>query len=79
MAGELSSDTWGYGYQWWVPGFPSTDYTAAGVYNQYIYIDPVTNVVIAKTSSNYRFTSERQESKDAHIAMFRAIAQSTVN
>jgi CubicO group peptidase (beta-lactamase class C family) len=79
MAGELSSDTWGYGYQWWVPGFPSTDYTAAGVYNQYIYIDPVTNVVIAKTSSNHRFTSERPESKDAHIAMFRAIAQSTVN
>jgi CubicO group peptidase (beta-lactamase class C family) len=79
MAGELSSDTWGYGYQWWVPGFPSTDYTAAGVYNQYIYIDPVTNVVIAKTSSNHRFTSERPESKDAHIAMFRAIAQSTDN
>ena len=75
MAGELSANTWGYGYQWWVPGFPATDYTAAGVYNQYIYIDPVSNVVIAKTSSNYRFTSERQKSKDAHIAMFRAIAR----
>ena len=77
MAGELSANTWGYGYQWWVPGFPATDYTAAGVYNQYIYIDPVSNVVIAKTSSNYRFTSERQKSKDAHIAMFRAIARET--
>lgn len=77
MAGELSANTWGYGYQWWVPGFPATDYTAAGVYNQYIYIDPVSNVVIAKTSSNFRFTSERQKSKDAHIAMFRAIARET--
>ncbi len=69
-----SSSSWGYGYQWWVPGFPDTDYTAAGVYNQYIYIDPVSNVVVAKTSSNHKFTSEREYSKAAHIAMFRAIA-----
>lgn len=73
---DFSSSSWGYGYQWWVPGFPSTDYLAAGIYNQYIYIDPITNVVIAKTSSNYKFNQERQQSKDAHVAMFRAIAQS---
>lgn len=73
---ELSSSAWGYGYQWWVPGFPSTDYLAAGIYNQYIYIDPMTNVVIAKTSSNYKFNQEREHSKDAHVAMFRAIAKS---
>ncbi len=72
---ELSSSSWGYGYQWWVPGFPSSDYLAAGIYNQYIYIDPMTNVVIAKTSSNYKFNQERQYSKDAHVAMFRAIAK----
>ena len=35
---DLSSNSWGYGYQWWIPGFPSTDYTASGIYNQYIYI-----------------------------------------
>ena len=46
---ELSSSPWGYGLQWWVPGFPDTDYTASGVYNQYIYIDPLENIVIAKT------------------------------
>ena len=73
---DLSSNTWGYGYQWWIPGFPSTDYLAAGIYNQYIYIDPITNVVIAKTSSNYKFNQEREYSKEAHVAMFRAIAQS---
>ncbi|MDC3411617.1 beta-lactamase family protein [Gammaproteobacteria bacterium] len=73
---ELSSSPWGYGLQWWVPGFPDTDYTASGVYNQYIYIDPLTNVVIAKTSSNHRYTSEKEYSKAAHVAIFRAIAES---
>jgi len=72
---ETSSNPWGYGYQWWVPGFPDTDYTASGVYNQYIYIDPECEIVIAKTSSNYKYTSELQWSKDMHIAMFRSIAQ----
>lgn len=74
-AGEnLSSSDWGYGYQWWVPGFPNTDFTASGVYNQYIYVDPVTETVIAKTSSNHRFTAEKEYSKAAHVAIFRAIA-----
>tara|TARA_B100001094_G_scaffold324648_1_gene377584 strand:+ start:160 stop:1365 length:1206 start_codon:yes stop_codon:yes gene_type:complete len=73
---ELSSSVWGYGLQWWVPGFPDTDYTASGVYNQYIYVDPITKVVVAKTSSNHRFTAEKEYSKAAHVAMFRAIAKS---
>ena len=72
---ETSSNPWGYGYHWWVPGFPDTDYTASGVYNQYIYIDPLSEIVIAKTSSNYKYTSELQMSKDMHVAMFRAIAK----
>ena len=74
-----SSSVWGYGYQWWVPGFPSTEYTASGVYNQYIFIDPENRVVIAKTSSNHRFTAEKEESKAAHVSMFRAIASAAAN
>jgi CubicO group peptidase (beta-lactamase class C family) len=73
---ELSSSPWGYGLQWWVPGFPNTDFTASGIYNQYIYVDPIKNIVIAKTSSNHRFTAEKEYSKAAHVAMFRAIAKS---
>ena len=73
---ELSSSPWGYGLQWWVPGFPDTDYTASGIYNQYIYVDPIRKVVIAKTSSNHRFTAEKEYSKAAHVAIFRAIAES---
>ena len=73
---EFSSSPWGYGLQWWVPGFPNTDFTASGIYNQYIYIDPIKNIVIAKTSSNHRFTAEKEYSKAAHVAMFRSIAES---
>jgi CubicO group peptidase (beta-lactamase class C family) len=73
---EFSSDAWGYGYQWWVPGPEVSDYTAHGIYNQFIYINPESNVVIAKTSSNFNFVEERQYTKDAHIAIFRTIAKS---
>ena len=78
-AGDLSSSEWGYGYQWWIPGDPLTDYTAHGIFNQFIYVDPVSNVVIAKTSSNHRFRSEREYSKAAHIAIFRAITKHIIN
>lgn len=77
MPGEgnpASSSTWGYGYQWWIPEPQRDDYTAAGVYNQYIYINRAARVVIVKNSANRRYLVERQESKDLHIAMFRAIA-----
>ncbi len=70
-----SSSSWGYGYQWWIPGPGNSDYTAAGVYNQYIYVNPGARVVIVKNSANRRYLVERQESKDLHIAMFRAIAE----
>ncbi len=69
-----SSSTWGYGYQWWIPEPDQADYTAAGIYNQYIYVNPRNRVVIAKNSANRRYLEERQATKDEHIAMFRAIA-----
>jgi CubicO group peptidase (beta-lactamase class C family) len=69
-----SSSSWGYGYQWWIPDPDMGDYTAAGIYNQYIYVNPRARVVIAKNSANHRYVAERQESKDLHVAMFRAIA-----
>ena len=78
-AGDLSSSEWGYGYQWWIPGDPLTDYTAHGIFNQFIYVDPVSNVVIAKTSSNHRFRSEKEYSKASHIAMFRSITKHIQN
>ena len=73
---QFTSDAWGYGYQWWIPGPGVSDYTAHGIYNQFIYVNPESGVVIAKTSSNFNFIEERQYTKDAHIAIFRAIAKS---
>ena len=73
-----SSSYWGYGYQWWIPGFPDDEYMASGIYNQHIFIDPINEVVIAKTSSNYKFPQEKDLSKDEHVAMFRAIANAIV-
>ena len=73
---QFTSAAWGYGYQWWIPGPGVSDYTAHGIYNQFIYVNPESKVVIAKTSSNFNFIEERQYTKDAHIAIFRAIAKS---
>ena len=73
---QFTSDAWGYGYQWWIPGPGVSDYTAHGIYNQFIYVNPESGVVIAKTSSNFNFIEERQYTKDAHIAIFRAISKS---
>ena len=71
-----SSSSWGYGYQWWIPEPYEQDFTAAGIYSQYIYVNPNARVVIVKTSANRGYLVERQMSKDLHIAMFRAIAAS---
>ena len=57
---------------------PITDFTAHGIFNQFIYVDPESNVVIAKTSSNHRFRSE-EIPKAAHIAMFRSITKHIEN
>lgn len=40
-------DVFGYRYQWWT--IPNSDaYTAIGLYNQFIYVDPTTDTVIVK-------------------------------
>ncbi len=67
----------GYGYQWWVPD-DSGAYNAAGVYNQYVWVDPATRTVIAKTSAYRRFASTpglESYRSDDHFALFAAIAK----
>jgi len=66
----------GYGYQWWLPD-ASGPYTAIGVYNQFIWIDPAREVVIAKTSANPRYgiDMEQSEVEEAEqFALFKTIA-----
>jgi CubicO group peptidase (beta-lactamase class C family) len=62
---------WGYQYQWWIPTGSNGDYTAVGVYGQYIYVNPKENLVIVKTSS----APTKPQDDDEAIALFRAIAE----
>jgi CubicO group peptidase (beta-lactamase class C family) len=66
-----SSWTFGYGYQWWIPEDPQGDFVAIGVWGQYIYVDPIREVIIVKTSADPLFDDHDHES----IAAFRAIAR----
>ncbi len=45
----------GYGYQWWIPEEWTGDYMALGVYNQMIYVDPSSHLVVARHSANPDF------------------------
>jgi hypothetical protein len=69
----------GYGFQWWVPDL-SGAYAAIGVYNQFIWIDPASRTVIAKTSAFRRYAADLQPESyrvSDHFALFRAIADAT--
>ncbi|MFJ8046003.1 serine hydrolase domain-containing protein [Kitasatospora sp. NPDC096147] len=43
----------GYGYanQWWTLGGPNRAFTGLGIHGQYLWIDPVADVVVVKTSA----------------------------
>ena len=69
-----SSSSFGYGYQWWLPLGAEDEFSAQGIYNQYIYVDPDQNLVIVKNSANYRFTDKSLNWAAKHYAMFRAIS-----
>ncbi len=53
---HLASNT-GYGYQWWIPISERKDYLAIGVYGQFIYVDPINNIIIAKNSADPNYNS----------------------
>ena len=55
MPGEdnpLSNYPWGYGYQWWVPSAETHDFSAVGVYNQFIYVSPKNAMTVVMLSAN---------------------------
>lgn len=67
----------GYGYQWWVPMPADQDYFAVGIYGQYIYIDPKTNIVIAKNAADREFMFADEvgtHSMNKNIEMLRSLA-----
>lgn len=67
----------GYGYQWWLPD-GSGAFSAIGIYNQFVYVDPKHRVVIAKNSANRNYAKSYDEAgyrEREHMALFGAIAQ----
>jgi len=74
-ARKNADSPYGYGLQWWVPDNRG-DFTAIGIYNQFIYVSADRHLVIAKTSANHAYGTSNGESsdhEDEHMALFRAI------
>lgn len=73
---------WGYGYHIWVlgreddPTQVAGDYAFVGIYNQFVYVSPQHNVVIARNSAYPDYgTGDDLPSEAKAIACFRAIAE----
>lgn len=67
---EHKIDDWGYSAQWWhLPGGLSDDYSAIGVYGQYVYVNPRTHTVVVKLSDH----GTEQDEQDT-MDVFRALA-----
>jgi CubicO group peptidase (beta-lactamase class C family) len=64
----------GYGYQWWLPENWIGDFIALGVYNQMIYVDPNSDLVIARHAANLDFQKNNFEATRESLALWRAIA-----
>jgi CubicO group peptidase (beta-lactamase class C family) len=67
----------GYGYLWWVPTKVDGPYSAIGIYNQFIYVDPAHDLVIVKTSANHTYGQDATEASYRELetfALFRTIA-----
>jgi CubicO group peptidase (beta-lactamase class C family) len=54
----------GYGYQWWIPKGEIGEFSAIGVYNQFVYIDPSRGVVIVKLSANRKYGTTPDEAEN---------------
>ena len=70
-----STNPYGYGYQWWRPDATTPAFFAAGIYNQYVYVDMEAQVVIAKLSANHRYKQEGHKTKATHMNLLNRIAQ----
>lgn len=71
----MSSNTFGYGFQWWILPGDEGEFLARGIYNQFIYVNPTRKVVITKLSSHHLFKNETISSLEITMALFREILQ----
>ncbi len=76
---DMSDDIMAYGYQWWLLDGDEGEYSAIGVYNQFIYVNPAKDLVIVKLSANRLYGTTDGEASDREMAtfeLFRAIGNS---
>lgn len=74
----LSDTAFGYGYQWWLTDGDEGEFSAIGVYNQFIYVNPTRNLVIVKLSAspNYGQTNDERSYREFEtVSLFRAIGR----
>lgn len=64
--------TEGYGYQWWLPSDGGPAFSAVGVYNQCIYVDPSLEITVVKLSANraYGTTVEEAQNREGETDAF---------
>lgn len=84
LSGEnpASNNEFGYGYQWWLLDGDEGEFTAMGVYNQFVYVNPAKDIVIVKLSANSEFGVRDDQSSyrdQETISLLREIANSTVD
>jgi len=67
----------GYGYQWWLPNGNLGEFTAIGIYNQFVYVDSSRRTTIVKLSANPAYGTSMNEKTNREmetIAFLRAIS-----
>jgi len=60
----------GYGYQWWVLDGGEGEFSAIGVYNQFVYVNPARRVVIVKLSANSAYGTTAGEDSSREMETF---------
>ncbi len=74
----LSDGNMGYGYQWWIPEGDQGDFSAVGVYNQFVHVSPRDGTTIVKLSANrtYGLTNDQSSFRSEEtVEVLRAIAR----
>lgn len=82
--GKLFSKTdeesvYGYGYQWWTYAGDRGDFSANGIYNQTIFVDPLTRTTIVKLSATPTYGASTREADNRSLeslSFLRTIVQS---
>jgi len=64
----------GYGYQWWIPPNDTGDYMMIGIYDQFVYVHPDKELVIAKLSADHNFKSNGSVIRAKHASFFQSVA-----